>query len=138
MVSGMIREVGMTEAEKADSEVDPATFSWTGDQGIVEGNIIKLRAILASSEFNSFRIETKRLYDWKKCNAKFQQPCPYFYTAVASLVAPSILALFTFAIIACISMCLKQGSIFSKALDWLLGRIEPIGSFSNEQNLNQR
>ena len=103
MVSGMIRE---------DTKEDHSTFSWTGDQGIVEGNIIKLRAILEKSEFKSFRIKTKSLYDWKRCNAKFQQPCPYFYTAVASLVAPSILALFTFAIITCCSKCLKQGSIF--------------------------
>ena len=129
MVSGMIRE---------DTKEDHSTFSWTGDQGIVEGNIIKLRAILEKSEFKSFRITTKSLYDWRRCNARFQQPCPYFYTAVASLVAPSILALFTFTIIAIVSKCLKQGSIFSKALDWLLGRIESIGSLSNEQNLNQR
>ena len=129
MVSGMIRE---------DTKEDPSTFSWTADQGIVEGNIVKLRAILEKSEFNFFRIETKRLYDWKRCNLKFQEPCPYFYTAWASLVAPTILALFTFAIIACISKCLKQGSIFSKALDWILVRIEPIGLLSNEQNLNQR
>ena len=122
MVSGMIKE---------DTKEDHSTFSWTGDQGIVEGNIIKLRAILEKSEFKSFRIQTKSLYDWRRCNARFQQPCPYFYTAVASLVAPSILALFTFAIIACISKCLKQGSIFSKALVTRL-------ALSNEQNLNQR
>ena len=53
MVSGMIRE---------DTKEDHSTFSWTGDQGIVEGNIVKLRDILAKSEFKSFRIETKRLY----------------------------------------------------------------------------
>ena len=109
MVSCMIRE---------DTKNDHSTFSWAGDQGIVEGNIIKLRTILEKSEFKSFRIKTKSYYDWKRCNARFQQPCPYFYTAVASLVAPSILALFTFAIITCISKCLKSKHVSSFVASW--------------------
>ena len=87
-----------------------SNFNWDDeDQGIIEGNIIKLKKILSKSKFKNFRIETKINYEWRNCNQKFQKPCPYFITALASLVAPIFLSLFTLLIIYCWSKCYKKG-----------------------------
>ena len=103
MVSGWLANTQYKESDKSD-------FSWDNeDQGIIKGNIIKLRDILSESKFKDFRIETKINYEWRNCNQDYQAPCPYFYTAIASLVAPIFLASFTLLIIFCWSKCLKKG-----------------------------
>ena len=89
---------------------DGSDFNWDDeDQGIVEGNLIKLRDILSKSKFKNVSIETKINYEWRGCNKHYQAPCPYFYTAIASLVAPIFLASSTLLIIVCWSKCFKQG-----------------------------
>ena len=89
---------------------DGSDFNWDDeDQGIIEGNIIKLSDILSKSKFKDFRIETKINYEWRNCKQHFQKPCPYFITALVSLVAPICLALFTLLIIFCWSKYLKKG-----------------------------
>ena len=89
---------------------DKIDFNWNDeDLGIINGNIIKLRDILFKSKFKDIRIETKKNYEWRNCNEEFQAPCPYFYTAIASLVAPIFLSVFTLLTIGCCSKCFKQG-----------------------------
>ena len=96
---------------------DVSDFDWDDeDQGIVKGNLIKLRGILTKSKFKDFRIETKINYEWRNCNEDFQSPCPYFYTAIASLVAPIFLAIFTLLTIVCWSKCFKKGMFNSWSL----------------------
>jgi hypothetical protein len=103
MVSGWLANSQYKESDKSD-------FSWDNeDQGIIKGNIIKLKNILSESKFKNIRIETKINYEWRNCNQDYQAPCPYFYTAIASLVAPIFLASFTLLIIFCWSKCLKKG-----------------------------
>ena len=103
MVSGWLANTQYKDSDKSD-------FDWDNeDQGIIKGNIIKLRKILSESKFKDFRIETKINYEWRNCNEDYQSPCPYFYTAIASLFAPSILASFTLLIIVCLSKCFKRG-----------------------------
>ena len=97
-------------AKSQYNKSDGSNFEWDEeDQGIIKGNIIKLREILSESRFKKFRIEAKRNYEWRNCIQDFQAPCPYFYTALASLVAPSFLAFFTLLIIVCWSKCFKKG-----------------------------
>ena len=90
-------------------------FYWDDDEdlGIIKGNIIKLSNSLYASKFKHVRIETKRNYQWRNCNEDFQRPCPYFYTAIASLVAPIFLAVFTLLTVGCCSKCLKKGMLKS-------------------------
>ena len=103
MVSGWLAGAQYKESDKSD-------FNWDdGNLGIIKGNVIKLRDILSESKFKNFRIETKINYQWRNCIKDFQAPCPYFYTAIASLVAPIFLALFTLLIIFCWSKYLKKG-----------------------------
>ena len=103
MVSGWLASVQYKESDKSD-------FNWDdGDLGIIKGNIIKLSDILSESKFKNFRIETKINYQWRNCIKDFQAPCPYFYTAIASLVLPIFLSLFTLLTIFCWSKCLKKG-----------------------------
>ena len=60
MVSGWLANTQYKESDKSD-------FSWDNeDQGIIKGNIIKLRDILSESKFKDFRIETKINYEWRK------------------------------------------------------------------------
>ena len=72
------------------SQSEGSKFVWDDeDQGTIEGNIIKLRKILERApKFKSFRIETKRNYEMRDCSQDFKEPCPYYYTALASLVMP--------------------------------------------------
>ena len=91
---------------------DLTKFKWDDDdQGTIQGGILELSYILNASKspFKDFRIETKRSYDWRNCNQKMTRPCPYYYTAIASLVAPIVLALVTISIIICLSKCCKHG-----------------------------
>ena len=109
MVSGWLKN-----SLKAKRKKDSSKFEWNDDdQGTIQGNIIELREILnnAGSTFENFRIETERNYKWRNCNQAFQEPCPYYITALVSLVAPIGLALATFLIIACCSKCYKQGNL---------------------------
>ena len=109
-VSGWLDNTQYKKSDKSD-------FNWDDeDQGIIKGNIIKLRDILSESKFKNFRIETKINYEWRNCNEDFQAPCPYFYTASGSLVAPIFLAVFTILIIVCWSKCFKQGMYNSNNL----------------------
>ena len=102
-VSGWLDNEQYKESDKSD-------FNWDEeDLGIVKGNIIKLRDIRYKSKFKDIRIETKINYEWRNCNKKFQNPCPYFITASASLVAPIFLSVFTLLTIGCCSKCFKQG-----------------------------
>ena len=97
---------------KKELKKDTTKFEWNeDDQGTIRGNIIKLREILLnkSDEFGNLRIETETNYKWRNCNQKMTRPCPYYYTAIASLVAPIVLALATISIIICLSKCCKQG-----------------------------
>ena len=97
-------------AKSQYNKSDGSNFEWDEeDQGIIKGNIIKLRQILSESRFKNFRIEAKRNYEWRNCIQDFQAPCPYFYTAFASLFAPIFLALFTLLTIVCCSKCCKKG-----------------------------
>ena len=106
---------GWLRSELQEKQADTSKFKWddNDDQGTIQGNIIELRDKLETSEFNSFRIETELNYQWKICNQKMTRPCPYFYTAIASLVAPIVLALTTFSIIICVSKCCRQGNSIS-------------------------
>ena len=102
-VSGWLDNTQYKKSDKSD-------FNWNDeDLGIIKGNIVKLRNILWKSKFKHIRIETKRNYEWRNCNEDFRAPCPYFFTALASLVAPIFLAVFTLLIIGCCSKCFKQG-----------------------------
>ena len=99
---------------KKELKKDTTKFEWNeDDQGTIRGNIIKLREILLnkSDEFGNLRIETETNYKWRNCNQKMTRPCPYYYTAIASLVAPIVLALATISIIICLSKCCKQGNL---------------------------
>ena len=110
MVSGWLKN-SLRQKRKDDSK-----FEWNNeDQGTIQGNIIELREILNAdiSPFKSFRIETERNYKWRNCNKDFQAPCPFYYTAWASLIAPIVLALATFSILICLSKCYKQGTEFN-------------------------
>ena len=105
MVSGWLMNSLRQKREKDDSE-----FAWNDeDQGTIMGNIIELRESLDKSPFKNFRIETEVNYKWRSCNQAFQEPCPYYITALVSMVAPIGLALATFLIIVCWSKCYKQG-----------------------------
>ena len=94
---------------------DDTKFEWDDDdnQGTIQGNNLELNYILAASKSfkNNYRIETQRSYEWRNCNQKMTRPCPYFYTALASLVAPIVLALATISIIICLSKCCNQGNL---------------------------
>ena len=104
MVSGWLKN-SLRQKRKDDSK-----FEWNDeDQGTIQGNIIELSRILKESDFKGFRIETELNYEWKICNKKMTRPCPYYYTAIASTVAPIVLALATFSIIICLSKCCRQG-----------------------------
>ena len=110
MVSGMLKCELKHKLEK-----DTTKFEWNDDdQGTIRGNIIKLRKLLNDSEelqFRNLRMETELNYKWRNCNQKMTRPCPYYYTAIASLVAPIVLALATISIIICLSKCCKQGNL---------------------------
>ena len=111
MVSGWLKN-----SLKQKRDADDSEFNWNDeDQGTIRGNIIELREIINAekSPFQSFRIETEINYRWKICNKKMTRPCPYYYTAIASLVAPIVLALATFSIIICLSKCCKQGNLIA-------------------------
>ena len=98
---------------------DDTKFEWgDDDQGTIQGSIIELMQILNvpespfyQKENMDFRIETQRSYKWRTCNQKMTRPCPYFYTALASLLAPIVLALATISIIICLSKCCNQGNL---------------------------
>ena len=108
MVSGMLKCELRKELKK-----DTTTFKWNDDdQGTIRGNVIKMREILnKSEEFRNLRMETELNYKWRNCNQKMTRPCPYYITAIASLVAPIFLALATISIIICLSKCCKQGNL---------------------------
>ena len=109
LVSGWLRSSLQNE------KLDTSKFEWddNDDQGTIQGNIIELRKILNDfnkKESTDFRIETELNYEWKICSKTMTRPCPYYYTAIASLVAPIVLALATFSIIICLSKCCRQGN----------------------------
>ena len=109
LVSGWLR------SSLQNKQLDESKFKWddNDDQGTIQGNIIELRDILKKfnkKESTDFRIETELNYEWKICSTKMTRPCPYYYTAIASTVAPIVLALATFSIIICLSKCCKQGN----------------------------
>ena len=109
LVSGWLRSSLQNE------KLDTSKFKWddNDDQGTIQGNIIELRKILNDfnkKESTDFRIETELNYEWKICSKTMTRPCPYYYTAIASLVAPIVLALATFSIIICLSKCCRQGN----------------------------
>jgi len=57
-----------------------ASFKWKKDHGTITGNVAELLSIFHGSDnFKDYRLMTKRLYDYKKCNAELEKPCPYFY-----------------------------------------------------------
>jgi hypothetical protein len=110
-VSGWLKKSLKEKRQSDDSE-----FNWNDDdQGTIMGNIIELREIINDKEspFQNFRIETEVNYIWKNCNKKMVKPCPYYYTALASLFAPIVLALATLSIIVCWSKCYKQGNLIA-------------------------
>ena len=111
-VSGWLKR-SLKEKRKSDA----TEFDWTDDdQGTITGNIIELREIIndkSTSPYQEFRIETERNYKWKNCNKKMVEPCPYLYTASASLLAPIVLALATLSIIICWSKCYKRGNLIA-------------------------
>ena len=116
MVSGWLKN-SLHKKRKSDE----TEFDWNAnDQGIITGNIIELREIINAKDtpFQSFRIETDINYKWKNCNKKMVKPCPYYYTAFASLGAPIVLALATLSIIICLSKCYKRGNLI--AFIWFL------------------
>ena len=118
MVSGWLKNSLKQKRKSDDSE-----FNWNDDdQGTITGNIIELREIInaENSPFQSFRIETEINYMWKNCNKKMVKPCPYYYTAFASLFAPIVLALATLSIIICWSKCYKRGILI--VVIWFLIR----------------
>ena len=102
---------GWLRSSLQNKTIDDSKFEWddNDDQGTIQGNIIELSDFLKKSDFKGFRIETELNYDWKICNKKMTRPCPYYYTAIASTVAPIVLALATFSIIICLSKCCRQG-----------------------------
>ena len=84
MVSGWLKNSLRQKREEDDSK-----FEWNDeDQGTINGNIIELKEILEDSPFKNFKIETEINYKWRSCNQAFQEPCPYYITAVVSMVAP--------------------------------------------------
>ena len=112
LVSGWLRSSLQNEQL---AQLDTSKFKWddNDDQGTIQGNIIQLRDILKDfnkKESTDFRIETELNYEWKICSKTMTRPCPYYYTAIASLVAPIVLALATFSIIICLSKCCRQGN----------------------------
>ena len=103
---------------------DGSDFEWDDeDQGIVEGNLIKLRDILSESKFKNVSIVTKINYEWKNCNEV--SPCPYLHTARASLVAPIFLAIFTLLTIICWSKCFKKGMLYPRTATGMVGTLPP-------------
>ena len=116
MVSGWLKN-----SLKKKRKADDSKFNWNNeDQGTITANIIELREIIngENTPFKSFRIETQRNYRWKICNKKMTKPCPYYYTALASLVAPIVLAFATLTIIICWSKCYRRGNLI--AVIWVL------------------
>ena len=118
LVSGWLR------SSLQNIQLDTSKFKWddNDDQGTIQGNIIQLRDILKEfnkKEFTDFRIETELNYEWKICSKTMTRPCPYYYTAIASLVAPIVLALATFSIIICLSKCCRQGNSIAVIKDFL-------------------
>ena len=109
MVSGWLKNSLRQKRERDDSK-----FDWNDkDQGTIKGNIIELKECLDKSPFKNFKIETEVNYKWRSCNQAFQEPCPYYITALVSMVAPIGLALATFLIIVCWSKCYKQGNLIA-------------------------
>ena len=112
MVSGWLKN-----SLRQKREIDDSKFEWNDkDQGTINGNIVELKEILDKSPFKNFRIETEINYKWRSCNQAFQEPCPYYVTALVSMVAPIGLALATFLIIVCWSKCYKQGNLIAVIL----------------------
>jgi hypothetical protein len=89
------------------------SFEWKKDHGVINGKedqINKINDIFNKSEnlaFTNFKILRKWDYDYVKCTTPFQKPCPYYYTALASLMIPTALALLCFLIMTCCSCCMK-------------------------------
>ena len=68
------------------------SFEWKKDHGVIngtEGQINRINDIFNKSEnlaFANFKIMRKWDYDHDKCTTKFQNPCPYYYTALSRCV----------------------------------------------------
>ena len=111
MVSGWLK------CSLAGKHADTSKFKWddNDDLGTIHGNIIEMSDFLngKNSPFKDFRIETELNYEWKICSKEMTKPCPYYYTAMASLVAPIVLALATFSIMICLSKCCRQGNLIA-------------------------
>ena len=91
-------------------------FDWKKDHGIIKGrknksyqieNINKI--FKENKDFNTFTVLTKWDYDYKKCTTRFEDPCPYYHAACASLMMPSALAIICFLIMTCCTCCSMQG-----------------------------
>ena len=88
------------------------SFEWKKDHGVINGKedqINKINDIFNKSEnlaFTNFKILRKWDYDYVKCKiTPFQDPCPYYYTALSSLMIPTALALLSFFLMTCCSCC---------------------------------
>ena len=93
-----------------------ALFEWKKDRGVITGpknktfqikNINKI--FEKNKDFTNFTILRKWDYDYKKCSTKFENPCPYYHAAFASLMMPTALALISFLIMTSCTCCSMQG-----------------------------
>ena len=87
-------------------------FEWKKDHGVIkngtEGQIVRINKIFNEPEnldFANFKIMRKWDYDHERCTTRFQDPCPYYLTALSSLMIPTTLALLSFFVMTCCSCC---------------------------------
>ena len=109
-IKGLLRsECG--QIRKSDRKSNSMSYEWKKDHGVINGKEYQIRKINdlfnKTENFNNFTIKRKWDYDHEKCTTLFQDPCPYCYTALSSLMIPTALALICFIIMTCYTCCMK-------------------------------
>ena len=84
-------------------------FDWRKDHGIMIGPEEYIKGINdifnKTENFANFTILRKSKYDHEKCTTPFENPCPYYHTALTSMMIPTALALLSFLVMTCCSCC---------------------------------
>ena len=68
------------------------SFEWKKDHGVINGKEYQIKIINdifnkpENLAFANFKIMRKWDYDYVKCTTPFQNPCPYYYTALSRCV----------------------------------------------------